>query len=77
MKLRHALPGLVLLLSVATAGAASAAPTQPNACFGAYASSFAQSTPRSGQSVSSVATSEPGVVGDLASTKPAVPTGCQ
>jgi hypothetical protein len=80
MKSRLALPGLVLLFSVTsvvTAGAAAADPTQPNACFGAYASSFAQENPASGRIVSGIATSQPGAVGQVASEKPAAPTGCQ
>jgi hypothetical protein len=80
MKSRLALSGLVLLFSaacVATAGVAAADPTQPNACFGAASSSFAQSNPASGRLVSGLATSSPGAMGQVASEKPENTTGCQ
>ncbi|SDD24006.1 hypothetical protein SAMN05660690_3748 [Geodermatophilus telluris] len=74
---RLALPALVLSFaaaSVATAGAASAAPTEPAACFGAFSSTFAQMFVPSGALVSGAAPG--GGIGTVASEKPNDPTGC-
>jgi hypothetical protein len=76
MKPRLAVPGLAalfLLASIATAGGAAAAPTEPNACFGAFSSAFAQANPASGRLVSGIATETPGAIGQVASQKPVPP----
>jgi hypothetical protein len=73
MKSRLAVPGLAALFSLAflaTAGGAAADPTRPNACFGAFSSTFAQANPASGRLVSEIATVVPGTIGHVASEKP-------
>ncbi len=79
MKSRLAVPALTLVVSVASIAAASAAaaePTQPDACFGVFSSSFAQANPSSGRLVSGLAHSAPGALGQVASQKPTGVTGC-
>jgi hypothetical protein len=71
MRSRLVLPALVLLFSLGSAGVAAAAPTQEEACFGEFSSTFAQETPKSGLAVSNMA--QQGVVGTFASTKPVCP----
>jgi hypothetical protein len=76
MKPRLAVPGLAalfLLASIATAGGAAAAPTEPSACFGAFASTFAQTIPASGRLVADMANDAPGVIGQTASQKSVPP----
>ena len=71
MRSRLVLPALVLLFSLGSAGVAAAAPTQEEACFGEFSSSFARDIPKSGLAVSDMA--KAGVVGTFASTKPICP----
>ena len=71
MRSRLVLPAFVLLFSLGSAGVASAAPTEPANCFGAFSSTFAQQNPRSGELVSGMARA--GVVGTFASEKPICP----
>lgn len=72
MNARLAVPGLAALFwlaSLATAGGAAADPTEPNACFGAFASTFAQTVPASGGAIAEIATGTPGAIGAVASEK--------